>query len=124
MSLIKTELFGNYCIHHNEDYTLEANIDYNKNNRFYMPALTFLNCKDPNYPDRDMSWDNDEYLLLLHSALVKYRDFIKYTEEEIEVLKDLSETINDNRNDFPIILEMLQKGIDLGMFDEILNKQK
>ena len=124
MSLVKTELFACYAIEHNEDYRLEANIDYNSDKRFYMPTLTFLNCKSPNYPDQNMSWDNDEYLLLLHSALTKYEDFGKFTTEERDVLKDLSDVVDNLREDFPIILEMLQKGIDLGMFDETLNKQK
>ena len=120
----KTELFAYYAIEHNEDYRLTANINYNNNNKFYMPSLTFLNVKDIDCVNQDLSWDNDEYLLLLHSALTKYKDFGKFTIEESDVLKDLSETINHQREDFFIILEMLQKGIDIGMFNELLNKKK
>lgn len=118
----KTELFACYVIEHDEDYRLEANIDYNNDNRFYMPTLTFLNVKDKNYKDQNVSWGNDEYLLLLHSALTKYEDLGQFTTEERDALKDLSDVTNNLREDFPIILEMLQKGIDVGMFNEILKK--
>ena len=119
----KTELYAGYTIYtSNEEYKLEANIDYNDDNRFYMPCLTFLKQKDPHYPDQNLSWDNDEYLLLLHTALTKYEDLGKFTTEERDVLKDLSDDINGLREDFSVILELLEKGIEVGMFNEILKK--
>ena len=116
----ETELYGSYAIWADIDYKLEANIDYNKNNSFYMPSLIFLRVKDIDCVDRDLSWDNDEYLLLLHSALRKYEDLEKFTTEERDALKDLSDTIGNLREDFPVILELLEKGIEIGMFKDRL----
>ena len=116
----RTELYAGYTIWADIDYKLEANIDYNKNNSFYMPSLTFLKVKSKEYSDQEVCWDNDEYLLLLHSALRKYEDLEKFTDEEKECLKDLSDTIDNLREDFPVILELLEKGIEIGMFKDTL----
>lgn len=119
----KTELFGSYTIH-SDLYELTANINFDDEiDRFYMPCFEFLEIKDEELINQNITWDAEDWLLDMYYALDNFLNCKNYEGRQIEIMQCLQNEMNVDRKNFPLIHEMLKKGIDIGMFNEILNKE-
>lgn len=108
------DIFGVYEIRTTDEaYHICCNIDFEISDRFYGLALTI---KDE---VRDEYWDNDAYLWALRDLLGK-----KVTKQILSVsdqyeLYNITEHIPED--DFQLVLDLLDKAKELGMFKEYLN---
>jgi hypothetical protein len=105
-------------------YVLSVGIDVYKNTK-YMPSLSFYENYGMIEGEKMLSiWDNDNYLIetLLPKVLVPWIEnkSIIDTENFAELLQVKGVVIYD----FPYIKELLDKGIEMGFFEEYSHKKE
>lgn len=97
-------------------YQLNVGIDLEKaNDHYYMPSLSFWKDKGSGGERELDTWDSDEYLLQTLLAKV----LIPWTErKEILKAKDFADLLimGVHIEDFVLIKELLEKGVEMGFF--------
>lgn len=122
-----SEIHGNITLQYSGervDYILDVGIDVEKNIKF-MPSLSFYHnygmIEDEHLID---VWDNEDYLIdvLLNNVLVPWVEFkdVKVSNEFAELLQIDGVKLDD----FAGMKKLLEKGIELGFFEEYFTKKK
>jgi hypothetical protein len=97
-------------------YVLSAGIDLEKDNRKFMPILTFVQDHGYTYEKNIEIWDNDEYIYeRLFDVLLPWT-----TEKKIEKPELFAEFLNIpgvDLQDFPLVAALIQKGIEFEFFE-------
>ena len=100
-------------------YVLSAGIDLEKNNNKFMPILSFVQDHGYNHEKNIECWDNDLYIYTrLFDVLLPWT-----TERKIEKPELFAEFLNVpgvDLEDFPLIAELIQKGIEFDFFEDYL----
>ena len=95
-----------------DDIKLSVGID--EFDKYYMPSLEFCNVEPKNYPGQTEIWDNEDYIW------GKFYKFLKRFDESRLKKKDKEKFANIwselNANIVKELIEMLDKGIELGWY--------
>lgn len=119
----KGKIWGHYNIESDcLNYELSCNIDMDKGDEFYFPSLELKAIKSKEYPAVNESWDNDEYLMVVHDLLQKVENKEILSATEQYELQNIETFIP--RDDFETVLLMLKKGISLGFFNEYFTNKE
>lgn len=104
-------------------YVLSAGIDLEKDNNKFMPILSFIQDYGYNHEKYLETWDNDGYIYArLFDVLLPWTK-----EKKIENPELFAEFLNIPGvclEDFPLIAELIQKGIEFEFFEDIINNKK
>ena len=103
-------------------YKLSTGLDIEKN-IYYMPCLMFLKNEGMLDEEELDSWDNDAYIIgtAYNKVICPWieSNSIPYPQEFSALVSIEGVTLGD----FSIIFELLTKAMDMGMFNEYLNKE-
>ena len=104
-------------------YVLSAGMDLEKDNIKFMPILGFIQDYGYNHEKYLETWDNDGYIYArLFDVLLPWT-----TEKKIENPELFAEFLNIPGvclEDFPLIAELIQKGIEFEFFEDIVKAKK
>jgi hypothetical protein len=104
-------------------YVLSAGIDLEKDNIKFMPSLSFIQDYGYNHEKYLETWDNNGYIYArLFDVLLPWT-----TEKKIENPELFAEFLNIPGvclEDFPVIAELIQKGIEFQFFEDIVKAKK
>jgi hypothetical protein len=107
----------------NITYVLTAGVDLEDNNRKFMPILAFVQDCGLTYEKYLETWDNDGYIYArLFDVLLPWTK-----EKKIENPELFAEFLNIpgvDLEDFPLIAELIQKGIEFDFFEDYLKTKK
>jgi hypothetical protein len=107
----------------NITYVLSAGIDLEKHNRKFMPTLALV--KDYGFKDEKYIeiWDNEHYVYdtLFNVLLPWVKDKRIKNPEDFAMLLSVNGV---DLEDFPLLVELIQKGIEFGFFEEIVKNKK
>jgi hypothetical protein len=101
----------------NITYVLSAGVDLEDNNRKFMPTLAFITDYGLTYENYVEIWDNDGYIYArLFDVLLPWVDERKI--ENAELFAEFLKVPGVDLEDFPFIVELIQKGIEFGFFED------
>lgn len=103
-------------------YVLSAGVDLEKDNRKFMPVLSFVQDYGYNYEKYLETWDNDLYIYTrLFDVLLPWT--IEKKIEKPELFAELLSIPGVDLEDFPLIAALIQKGIEFEFFNDVINKK-
>ena len=104
-------------------YVLSAGVDLEKDNNKYMPSLSFIQDYGYNHEKYLETWDNDVYIYeRLFDVILPWT-----TKKKIEKPELFAEFLNVPGvclEDFPLIAELIQKGIEFEFFNDVINNKE
>ena len=104
-------------------YVLSAGVDLEKDNRKFMPILSFIQDHGYTYEKSIECWDNDLYIYArLFDVLLPWT-----TEKKIEKPELFAELLNIpgvDLEDFPLIAALILKGIEFEFFNDVTNNKQ
>lgn len=107
----------------NITYVLSAGIDLEDDNRKYMPTLALV--KDYGFKDEKYIeiWDNEHYVYetLFNVLLPWVKDKRIKNPEDFAMLLTVKGV---DIEDFPLLAELIQKGIEFDFFEDIVKNEK